>query len=170
MDEIIKDFLIESGENLDCLDQELVRLESDPTSVELLASIFRAIHSIKGSCGFAVRAIGSITDVIHQISSISGTIATAVEEQSATTSEMTRNVGDAASGSREIAKNIEGVVQAAQSTSSSTHESQKAANELAQMAVQLRTLVDQFRTEAGANGASIGTQSHTKNWGAAAGR
>lgn len=52
MDEIIKDFLIESGENLDRLDQELVQLESDPTSVELLASIFRAIHSIKGSCGF----------------------------------------------------------------------------------------------------------------------
>ncbi|HEV2470123.1 MAG TPA: chemotaxis protein CheW [Candidatus Sulfotelmatobacter sp.] len=52
MDEIVKDFLIESGENLDRLDQELVKLESDPASKELLAGIFRTIHTIKGSCGF----------------------------------------------------------------------------------------------------------------------
>ena len=52
MDEIVKDFLIESNENLDRLDQELVKLESDPSSKELLASIFRTIHTIKGSCGF----------------------------------------------------------------------------------------------------------------------
>ena len=52
MDEIVKDFLIESGENLDRLDQELVKLESAPSSKELLASIFRTIHTIKGSCGF----------------------------------------------------------------------------------------------------------------------
>ena len=52
MDEIVKDFLIESNENLDRLDQELVKLESSPSSGELLASIFRTIHTIKGSCGF----------------------------------------------------------------------------------------------------------------------
>jgi two-component system chemotaxis sensor kinase CheA len=52
MDEIVKDFLIESNENLDRLDQELVKLESDPSSKELLDSIFRTIHTIKGSCGF----------------------------------------------------------------------------------------------------------------------
>lgn len=52
MDEIVKDFLIESNENLDRLDQELVKLETEPSSKELLASIFRTIHTIKGSCGF----------------------------------------------------------------------------------------------------------------------
>jgi two-component system chemotaxis sensor kinase CheA len=52
MDDIVKDFLIESGENLDRLDQELVRLETDPKSKDLLASVFRTIHTIKGSCGF----------------------------------------------------------------------------------------------------------------------
>jgi two-component system chemotaxis sensor kinase CheA len=52
MDEIVKDFLIESSENLDRLDQELVKLESEPSSTELLSSIFRTIHTIKGSCGF----------------------------------------------------------------------------------------------------------------------
>ncbi len=52
MDEIVKDFLIESNENLDRLDQELVKLESEPSSKDLLASVFRTIHTIKGSCGF----------------------------------------------------------------------------------------------------------------------
>jgi two-component system, chemotaxis family, sensor kinase CheA len=52
MDDIVQEFLIESAENLDRLDQELVRLETDPSSKELLASIFRTIHTIKGSCGF----------------------------------------------------------------------------------------------------------------------
>src|ERR1700722_4005825 len=52
MDDIVQDFLIESGENLDRLDQELVQLETHPSSKELLASIFRTIHTEKGSCGF----------------------------------------------------------------------------------------------------------------------
>src|SRR5579862_1385305 len=52
MDDIVKDFLIESRENLNRLDQELVKLESDPSSKDLLGSIFRTIHTIKGSCGF----------------------------------------------------------------------------------------------------------------------
>ena len=52
MDEIVRDFLTESNENLDRLDQELVQLESDPTSKPLLDGIFRTIHTIKGSCGF----------------------------------------------------------------------------------------------------------------------
>lgn len=52
MDDIVRDFLTESNENLDRLDQELVQLESDPTSKPLLDGIFRTIHTIKGSCGF----------------------------------------------------------------------------------------------------------------------
>ena len=52
MDDLIKEFLIESIESLDRLDNELVKLETDPSSQELLSSIFRTIHTIKGSCGF----------------------------------------------------------------------------------------------------------------------
>src|SRR5258708_2939859 len=52
MDELIKELLVESNENLDRLDSELVKLETDPSSQELLSSIFRTIHTIKGSCGF----------------------------------------------------------------------------------------------------------------------
>ncbi|HEX5483261.1 MAG TPA: Hpt domain-containing protein, partial [Terriglobia bacterium] len=51
-DEIVKEFLVESTENLDRLDQDLVELEKDPASQEILSSIFRAVHTIKGTTGF----------------------------------------------------------------------------------------------------------------------
>ncbi len=108
------------------------------------------IAAIQQDTKGAVDAIGTITQVISTINDISGTIATAVEEQNATTNEMTRNVANAAKGSGEIAHNIEGVAQAAQGTSNSAQESQKAANELAEMAMQLRTLVGQFKVNAAA--------------------
>jgi two-component system chemotaxis sensor kinase CheA len=52
MDEIVAEFLVESHENLDQLDRDLLALEQDPDSRELLASIFRTIHTIKGTSGF----------------------------------------------------------------------------------------------------------------------
>ncbi len=52
MDQIVKEFLVESYENLDQLDRDLVRLEEDPHDGERLASIFRTIHTIKGTSGF----------------------------------------------------------------------------------------------------------------------
>jgi two-component system, chemotaxis family, sensor kinase CheA len=51
MDEIIKEFLVESTEGLDLLDRDLVALEQDPSSRELLGEIFRAAHTIKGTSG-----------------------------------------------------------------------------------------------------------------------
>ena len=50
--EIIKEFLVESYENLDQLDRDLVVLEKAPTDRQRLARIFRTIHTIKGTCGF----------------------------------------------------------------------------------------------------------------------
>jgi two-component system, chemotaxis family, sensor kinase CheA len=50
--EIIAEFLVESHENLDQLDSDLVALEQDPTSRELLGGVFRTIHTIKGTTGF----------------------------------------------------------------------------------------------------------------------
>jgi methyl-accepting chemotaxis protein len=60
--------------------------------------ISRKIAAIQADTKGAVEAIATITGVIHQINDISGTIATAVEEQSATTNEMKRNVAEAATG------------------------------------------------------------------------
>ena len=112
--------------------------------------ISQKIAAIQTDTKGAVDAIAAIGAVINQISDISNTIATAVEEQSATTNEMTRNVAEAAKGSSEITQNISGVAQAAQGTSSSAHESMKAAQSLAQMSTQLRGLVEQFKVSADA--------------------
>jgi methyl-accepting chemotaxis protein len=116
--------------------------------------ISQKIAAIQTDTKGAVDAIATISAVINQLNDISSTIATAVEEQSATTNEMSRNVTEAAKGSTEISQNITGVAQAAQGTSSSAHESMKAAQSLAQMSTQLRGLVDQFKlnSEGGGNG------------------
>jgi two-component system chemotaxis sensor kinase CheA len=50
--DIVKDFLVESYENLDRLDRDLVGLEKNPTDRDALAGVFRTIHTIKGTCGF----------------------------------------------------------------------------------------------------------------------
>jgi methyl-accepting chemotaxis protein len=97
----------------------------------------------------AVDAIGRIREVIDKINHISGVIATAVEEQSATTNEMSRNVGEAAKGASEISGNIAGVAEAAQNTSQSVAESQKATEHLAEMSSQMRALVGQFKISSG---------------------
>ncbi|HEY5248405.1 MAG TPA: Hpt domain-containing protein, partial [Dermatophilaceae bacterium] len=63
MEEIVTEFLVESHENLDQLDQDLVALEREPGSHELLSSIFRTVHTIKGTCGFL--AFGTLESVTH---------------------------------------------------------------------------------------------------------
>jgi len=63
IDDIVREFLIESYENLDQLDQDLVALESAPGSRELLSSVFRTIHTIKGTSGFL--AFGDLERVAH---------------------------------------------------------------------------------------------------------
>jgi methyl-accepting chemotaxis protein len=109
--------------------------------------IGQKVAAIQTDSKGAVEAISKISVIIGQVNDISATIATAVEEQSATTTEMSRNLTKAAKGSHEVAKNITGVAQAAQSTSSGATHSQKAARQLAQMSTELRELVGQFRVD-----------------------
>src|SRR6202167_356839 len=60
--EIIREFLIESNERLARLDQEMVELEKSPKDPQLLASVFRTIHTIKGTCGFlGFDTLGGVT-------------------------------------------------------------------------------------------------------------
>ncbi|XBB67418.1 chemotaxis protein CheA [Nocardioides sp. WV_118_6] len=62
--EIIAEFLVESHENLDQLDRDLVELERQPDSRERLSSIFRTIHTIKGTSGFlAFNRLEALTHV-----------------------------------------------------------------------------------------------------------
>jgi two-component system, chemotaxis family, sensor kinase CheA len=62
-DDIVKEFLVESHENLDRLDRDLVALEKQPSDREILASIFRTIHTIKGTSGFL--GFGKLEAVTH---------------------------------------------------------------------------------------------------------
>src|SRR5918911_56326 len=52
MDELLRDFLVETNESLDVVDVELVRFEQEPNNAEILGNIFRIVHTIKGTCGF----------------------------------------------------------------------------------------------------------------------
>jgi len=62
--DVIREFLVESHENLSHFDQELVELEKRPKDAVLLASIFRTIHTIKGTCGFL--AYTTLERITHQ--------------------------------------------------------------------------------------------------------
>jgi two-component system chemotaxis sensor kinase CheA len=68
MQEILNDFLTESGEMIEVLDQRFVTLESDPTNKDLLNEIFRAMHSMKGSAGFL--GFTHLVDVAHRAENI----------------------------------------------------------------------------------------------------
>jgi two-component system chemotaxis sensor kinase CheA len=69
-DDIVKEFLVESHENLDRLDRELITLEKEPNDREVLASIFRTIHTIKGTSGFL--AFDKLGAVAHAGESLLG--------------------------------------------------------------------------------------------------
>ena len=67
-EDVIRGFLVESHENLSRLDQEMVELEKHPNNAELLASIFRTIHTIKGTCGFL--GFSTLERITHQAESL----------------------------------------------------------------------------------------------------
>ena len=52
MDDLLREFLTETGESLDTVDNQLVRFEQDPSDAKILDNIFRLVHTIKGTCGF----------------------------------------------------------------------------------------------------------------------
>ncbi|MBB4749995.1 methyl-accepting chemotaxis protein [Actinoplanes lobatus] len=104
------------------------------------------ISAIQDETTQAISAIGEIAEVTGRINDYTSTIAAAVEEQTATTSEMVRNVAQAATGTGEIAGNIAGVATAADSAASGASETQATANSLAAMATGLQQLVSTYQT------------------------
>jgi len=112
---------------------------------EATGDISQRIKAIQDSSRKAVEAIGQISQVIQRMNDISASIASAVEEQSATTSEMTRHVTEAATVTAAFAQSIGEVAQAAQSVAGGATETQAAAQELARMASELQAAVRQFK-------------------------
>jgi len=70
MDELLRDFLTETGESLDRVDAELVRFEQDPNNGAILGSVFRLVHTIKGTCGFL--GLSRLETLTHAAESLMG--------------------------------------------------------------------------------------------------
>ncbi|MHB1310928.1 MAG: methyl-accepting chemotaxis protein, partial [Gemmatimonadaceae bacterium] len=135
----------EAGKGFAVVANEVKELAKE--TAKATEDISQKIEVIQGDTRAAIEAIAQITGIIAQINDAQNTIASAVEEQTATTNEMARNVEEAAKGSSEIAQNITGVAQAAESTSSGAGDTLTAAGELARMAAELQEIVSRFKYE-----------------------
>jgi len=103
------------------------------------------VQAIQTDTDGAVQAIGQISSIIALINDSQSTIATAVEEQTATTTEMNRNVSEAALSAQQIAENIDAVAAATASTTGAMNDAQVAIDEVARMATSLQSSVARFR-------------------------
>ncbi|MBG0813462.1 methyl-accepting chemotaxis protein [Planomonospora sp. ID82291] len=130
-----KGFAVVAGEVKD-LAQETAKATDD---------IARRIEAIQADTGDAVAAIGEISEIISRINDYQLAISSAVEEQTATSEEMNRGVAQAASGTGRIAETVSDVAGTVRLTSSGVAEAGRAAEDLARMSADLRTLVDRFR-------------------------
>ncbi|WP_344863469.1 methyl-accepting chemotaxis protein [Planomonospora alba] len=129
-----KGFAVVAGEVKD-LAQETAKATED---------IARRIEAIQADTDAAIAAIGGISAVITTVSEHSTTIAAAVEEQSATSGEMSRNISQAAVGADDIAAGITAVASAAQTTTAGVAEARRTAGQLDEVAAELHGIVDQF--------------------------
>lgn len=107
--------------------------------------IGQRLSAIQEQTRDAVAAIGQITEIIEQINAMQTAVASAVDEQAITTKEIGHSITDAAAGSSDIAQNVVGVADAALGTSRGAAATQQSADELARLAAQLLTLVNQFK-------------------------
>lgn len=133
----------EAGKGFAVVANEVKELAKQTASAT--EDISQKIEAIQGDTSSSIEAISQITGIIHQINDFQTTIASAVEEQTATTNEIARNVNQAAVGSSEIARNITHVAEAAASTTESASNTQKSATELSHTASELQEIVSQFK-------------------------
>ncbi len=130
----------EAGKGFAVVANEVKELAKE--TAKATEDISRKIEAIQADTKNAVSAIGQISEVINQISDYSTSIAGAVEEQSVTTNEISRNVSEAAKGSNDIAGNIQAVATAAKDTTAGASNAQMTAGNLNQMANQLKIVAD----------------------------
>lgn len=146
----------EAGKGFAVVANEVKELAKE--TAKATEDISRKIEVIQSDVQNAVKAIGEISGVIHQVNSISGMIAAAVEEQTATTNEISRCIGEAARGSADITRNISTVAQVADNTKSGSSNLLQAATEMSQMAVELEEILSTFKFDVdGTSNASPGT-------------
>ncbi len=129
----------EAGKGFAVVANEVKELAKETTKAT--ENIGKMIETIQGDTKGAVDAIGHIGGIIKQVNDFMNTIASAVEEQLATTNEMTRNVSQASQGTDEIASNILNVAEAAKGTAEGAVQTQTSAAELSKMAANLQSVV-----------------------------
>ena len=133
----------EAGKGFAVVANEVKELAKE--TAKATEDISKKIEAIRADTAESVEAIVEIGTIIATVNDISNTIASAVEEQTATTNEITRTIAEASKGSSEIAANITGVAQAAKSTSTGSSDTQKAAVELSRMSADLQKTVAKFK-------------------------
>ena len=102
-------------------------------------------HDIAQILQEAVQAITQVSEVIDRINGLQTTIASAIEEQTAITSEMSRTIGDVATGSTGISADVTAVATTAGATTTGVNAVRDAAADLSQVSQELQTLVGRFR-------------------------
>jgi methyl-accepting chemotaxis protein len=102
------------------------------------------VEAIQGETQSATASMSRISTVIDRINDAQATIAGAVEEQTAVTQDISRNVSEASAGADSIAASVQQVAEQADQTTHGASDTQRAAAELAQMASELRSLVSRF--------------------------
>ena len=110
-------------------------------SAQASEDIARRIESIQGDTTSAIAAIAEISRVIDDINMIQTTVASAVEEQTAVTAEIGRNIAESVRGGEEIARSITSVAKSAESTAHGVQSAQRSVGDLAKMASELDLLV-----------------------------
>lgn len=108
------------------------------------ADIKQKIEAIVADTGVSVTAIDEVVTVIHRINDIQSSIASAVEEQSATTDEIARSLAEAAGATDGITSSIGVVAGISQETTAIARDTQAAASELRELASELRSAVARF--------------------------
>ena len=132
----------ESGKGFAVVANEVKELAKE--TAKATEEISRMIEAIQTDTRSAVSAIGEVGTIINQINDIQHTIASAVEEQTATTNEMARNVSEGAKGTNDIARNIAGVAEASRDTSAGAAKTLNSAHTLSAMSHDLSKLVSEF--------------------------
>ena len=133
----------ESGKGFAVVAGEVKELAQE--TAKATDDITQRVTAIQGGTSAAVEAISTISGVVGKISDFSTTIASAVEEQTATTNEMSRSVTEAAGSASQIALNITSVSAGASSTSEAASEASRTTQIVATVVGDLKSTVDQFR-------------------------
>ncbi|WP_344611915.1 methyl-accepting chemotaxis protein [Dactylosporangium salmoneum] len=133
----------EHGKGFAVVAGEVKELASE--TARATADIDERIRAIQADTGEAVRAIARITEVIDQINALQATIASAIEQQTATTGDMSRGIGGVATAATGISTDATAVADAARTTTTGVTAVRDAAADLAAVSGDLRTLVSRFR-------------------------